>query len=224
MLRFERRRPAAGAGGRSRQGEGHTRLHGWSAFGPVAVVGLALTKRLLGPTRSLTARTDDDLLRQDLAAVRRGYFLTKKAMTAPGANPPLTFRGLLTAIDPMESVRALESSHPPHPATTVKPPFNSQRCYPCPTGSPEAGAATGCRMASVGSRPGADGRGFSPKPTLTGGRSTVSGHPAGDVSFLGGLTAPLRKVASGSRVASGGSRPQADVPAAKCDPARTAGN
>jgi hypothetical protein len=48
---------------------------------------------------SLTARVYDDLLRQDLAAVRRGHFFTI-AMTAPGPKRPLSFRGSVTATDP----------------------------------------------------------------------------------------------------------------------------
>jgi len=58
---------------------------------------------------------------------------------------------------PKQTVDALESGHSPHPPRTRKSPFNSQRCYPCLTGSSEAGAVTGCRMASVDSRPVPDG-------------------------------------------------------------------
>ena len=58
---------------------------------------------------SLTARVDDDLLRQDLAAVRRGHFLTI-AMTALGPARPLSFRGLPSATDPLQSLSLLKSS------------------------------------------------------------------------------------------------------------------
>jgi len=71
---------------------------------------------------------------------------------------PLSFRGLLSAADRGQTVEALESSPSPHRRTTRKRLFGFRRCYSRLTGSFEAEAVIGCRMASVGNRPQAAGR------------------------------------------------------------------
>ena len=80
--------------------------------------------------------------------------------------------------DPEPTVEVCESSHSPQPPPARKPPFDFQQCYSCLTGSFEGRAARVWGMGSVGYRPEPDGSDFPPKPTLTWGRSTVTGHSA----------------------------------------------
>jgi hypothetical protein len=69
--------------------------------------------------------------------------------------------------DPEQMVGAFESGHSsPRPATREQP-FGFRRCCSRLTGSFEAGAVTGCRMAFGGSRPETDTEEFRPKRPLS---------------------------------------------------------
>ena len=79
---------------------------------------------------------------------------------------PLSFRGLLSATDPEQTVEALEGGRCSQPPVTRKLRFNFQRCYSCLMGSFEGGAASVCGMGSVGIRLSGDSQAAPPLLTF----------------------------------------------------------